>query len=46
MTKTTVFILLAAFTLTACETIKGAGRDVEAGGEAITEAAEDVQENL
>jgi entericidin B len=37
---------LAALALAACNTVAGAGEDIEAGGEAITEAAEDVQEDL
>ncbi len=37
---------LALFTLTACETAKGAGKDIENAGDAIQNAAEDVQENI
>jgi predicted small secreted protein len=37
---------LALFTLTACETAKGAGKDIENAGDAIQNAATDVQENL
>lgn len=32
--------LVVAFTLTACNTTKGAGEDIEAGGEAIQRAAQ------
>lgn len=32
--------------LSACNTIEGAGRDVSAGGEAISETAEDVENDL
>ncbi len=39
-------IVLALFTLTACETAKGAGKDIEKAGDAIQGAAEDVQENI
>ena len=35
--------LIAFVGLTACETVKGAGRDIESAGEAVTESAEDVQ---
>lgn len=36
----TVFSLaLASFTLSACETIDGAGRDLEKAGEAVQDAA-------
>lgn len=36
-------VLLA---LTACETAKGAGRDIGKAGEAITDGAQDVQNSL
>ena len=39
-----LFIVLLA--LAACETAKGAGRDIGKAGEAITEGAEDVQQAL
>lgn len=42
---TEVFILLSLLTaaagLSACNTTEGVGEDIEAGGEAIDEAAED-----
>lgn len=34
---------LLSFTLAACETIEGAGRDIEAAGEAVTESAQDAK---
>ncbi|MES2546629.1 MAG: entericidin A/B family lipoprotein [Pseudomonadota bacterium] len=33
--KTFVALILVAFTLTACNTINGMGKDIEKGGEAI-----------
>ena len=33
--KTLFTIVVLAFTLTACNTIKGVGKDIEKGGEAI-----------
>lgn len=39
------FVLLAAtaaLAVAACNTVAGAGRDVEAAGEAVTETAEDI----
>lgn len=39
-------LCLALFGLTACETAKGVGRDVEKAGDAITGTASDVQEAL
>ncbi|WP_170384792.1 entericidin A/B family lipoprotein [Ruegeria atlantica] len=41
-----ILVGLALFTLTACETAKGAGRDIEKAGDAIQSAASDVQEKL
>ena len=41
-----ILVGLALFTLTACETAKGAGKDIEKAGDAIQNAASDVQENL
>jgi entericidin B len=35
--------LLAIMALTACETIEGAGRDIEDAGEAITDESQEVQ---
>jgi predicted small secreted protein len=32
---------LAAFSITACETVEGAGKDIEKAGEAVQDAAED-----
>lgn len=38
--------LLALFALSACETVKGAGRDIESAGEAISSSAQSVQSDL
>ena len=35
-------IMLAAFTLSACNTVKGVARDVQSGARAIEKAADDV----
>ncbi|MFS4580501.1 entericidin A/B family lipoprotein [Phaeobacter sp. C3_T13_0] len=43
---TTLALLGAFFSLTACETTKGAGRDISKAGQAISGAAQDVQNNL
>ena len=37
---------LALMLLTACETVKGVGRDVETTGEVITDGARQVQNDL
>jgi len=42
----TILIGLSLFALTACETTKGAGKDIEKAGDAIQSAATDVQESL
>jgi len=42
MTKV-IILGLALFGLTACETTKGAGKDISKAGTAISEAAQDVQ---
>jgi predicted small secreted protein len=39
-------LILAGGALTACNTVRGAGQDVEAGGRAIEDAAEDVQDEI
>lgn len=39
----TLLPLLALMILSACETVEGAGRDLETAGEAITEESQDVQ---
>ncbi|AUQ54975.1 entericidin A/B family lipoprotein [Phaeobacter inhibens] len=43
---TTLALTGALFGLTACETTKGAGRDISKAGQAISGAAQDVQNNL
>lgn len=41
-----ILIGLTMLTLAACETAKGAGKDIEKAGDAIQNAATDVQQNL
>jgi predicted small secreted protein len=41
-----VVLFLAASALSACNTARGIGRDVEAGGRAIGEAADAVEEEI
>jgi entericidin B len=44
MRKFTILAVLAAsLAITACNTVAGAGRDVEAAGEAVTTTAEDAK---
>ena len=42
----TLLIGAALLTLTACETAKGVGRDIEKAGDAITNTASDVQQSF
>ena len=41
-----LFVLLALLALTACETIEGAGRDMETAGEAISQEANEAQAGM
>lgn len=38
--------LLALLALPACNTVAGAGKDIQAGGAAVTSGAKDVQKKL
>jgi entericidin B len=40
------FAVLAAISLTACNTIQGAGKDVERGGQKVQEEAKEVKQKL
>jgi entericidin B len=40
------FAALAAVSLTACNTVEGAGKDIERGGEHVQDAAKDVKKSL
>lgn len=37
---------LALFTLTGCNTVKGVGKDLQATGDAVAKASEDVHDHL
>jgi predicted small secreted protein len=41
--STVMLPLLALFALTACETVEGAGRDIQTAGAVVTDEARDVQ---
>jgi predicted small secreted protein len=43
---TPLIALLAIMALTACETVKGVGRDVQDAGQAVTTGAAEVQSEL
>lgn len=38
--------LIALFTLTACETVKGAGEDLQSAGQGISNGASQIQSDL
>lgn len=47
MSKLLVLLLvLLGFTVTGCNTFRGAGRDVQAVGQSVEEAADEVQDDL
>jgi predicted small secreted protein len=49
MTKKILTVILMVgiwATITACNTMAGAGKDIERGGEAIHDAAKDTQEKM
>jgi entericidin B len=47
MKKLVALILLVAIgELSACNTIEGAGKDIQSGGDAMSEAARDVKEEM
>ncbi len=46
MKKSVLAILLAALALSACNTIQGAGRDIEGAGEAISGSAVKTKEKI
>jgi predicted small secreted protein len=41
-----LFAALAVVMLASCNTVRGVGQDVQAGGAVVEEAAEDVQDDL
>ncbi len=43
---TRLFVMLALLGVTACETIEGAGQDMENAGEAISEEANEAQAGM
>ncbi|MEO1407281.1 MAG: entericidin A/B family lipoprotein [Pseudomonadota bacterium] len=45
-TVKTVALMIILAAAAACNTVDGAGQDISAGGEAISDAAQDVQEEL
>ncbi|MCB1901588.1 entericidin A/B family lipoprotein [Cognatazoarcus halotolerans] len=46
MKATIAMLVAAAFLIGGCNTIAGAGKDIEAGGEKVQDAAKDVKEKM
>ena len=44
--KKSILILIALSALAACNTIAGAGKDIEHGGEAISDSAQKTKEKI
>jgi predicted small secreted protein len=44
--KKLLVILAAAFAVTGCNTVAGAGKDIEAGGKAIEKSAQDTKKKM
>ena len=45
-TLTLAALLLAPLVMVACNTVSGAGKDIKAGGEVITDTAEEVKDDI
>lgn len=46
MTRSIILVLAAVAALSACNTMKGAGKDISTGGEAITDQAQQTQKQM
>lgn len=46
MKKLSLMLCMAVVLLAGCNTIAGVGQDVKAGGQAVTNAAEDVKHSM
>lgn len=46
MTRILILPLLALLGLSACNTVEGVGQDIQSGGQAIEETADDAQASL
>lgn len=46
MKKLIIACIAATFVLTGCNTIKGFGKDVSRGGQAVTNTAQEVQQKM
>jgi predicted small secreted protein len=44
--KKLIVIIAAVFAVTGCNTISGAGKDIEAGGKAVEKAADDTKKQM
>ncbi|MFO1143935.1 MAG: entericidin A/B family lipoprotein [Amaricoccus sp.] len=46
MTRSIILALVAVAALAACNTMKGAGKDISTGGQAITNEAQETQQKM
>lgn len=46
MIRTLALVLAAAFSLAACNTMQGAGKDISTAGDAVTDTAQDTQQHM
>jgi predicted small secreted protein len=46
MTRAILLALVAAAALSACNTMKGAGKDISTGGQALTNEAQETQRSM
>jgi predicted small secreted protein len=46
MTRAILLALVAAAALSACNTMKGAGKDISSGGQALTNEAQETQRSM
>lgn len=46
MTRTLALAIIAALTLSACNTMQGAGKDISSAGTAVTDTAADTQKKM
>ena len=46
MTRTLIALLLATLALAACNTVNGAGKDISAAGNAVSDTATDVEKKM
>lgn len=46
MIRTLALVLVAAVSLAACNTMQGAGKDISSAGDAVSDTAQDTQQQM